>query len=107
MSGRMRCAVTYYSVGRQRPGGVLVSSTREEHVGFHVEDGWLHLHNSEASAPVEDLLHGAREQGRGWCAQAGTPPVCGDGRWGGRNYPEIHVSADDLIAALDPTKETP
>lgn len=122
MSGRIRCMVTYYSVDRQQPGGELISSTREEHVGFHVENDWLYLHNSEASAPVEDLLRNACEEDRGWLAQAGTAPVyvapcpyaprpcgpgcgCGPGDdvggWGGRNYPTIHVGAADLIATLD------
>jgi hypothetical protein len=102
---RIRCTVTRFNVDHDQPGGVLISSTREEIVGCHVERGYLFLHNSAASALVEDLLRGAREEGRGWSAQFGTHPVCINGRWGGRNYPAIHVSAADLIEALDPPKE--
>ena len=92
---RIRCTVTRYRVLED----ALHQDVRVEHTDFHVSDGWLYLHNSSASAPVENLLADARA-GRGWTAQAGTPPVFVEGRWGGRVWPRIHVYAADLLKAL-------
>lgn len=110
---RLRCTVTSYRV----IDGELWEGVEETNTGFRIREGWLYLGNSAASAPVDDLLDGARE-GRGWSAQAGTPPVkvecqadrwgryacCPGGcevGWGGRNYPKIHVSAEALLEALE------
>lgn len=114
---RIRCTVTRYLVifPEDEPNGVLRQHVREETTSARVEhgqsvkiiDGWprvlnrppayLYLDNSEASAPLADLLAAARE-GRGWDAQAGTPPVYVEGAgWGGRNYPRIRVEADALL----------
>jgi hypothetical protein len=101
----IRCVVTRYRVDygpNPHPlEGYLHKTTREEEASFHLRGGWLYLHNSAASARVEDLLRGACE-GRSWTAQMGTPPVYIDGEgWGGRNWPEIKVSSEALLEALE------
>jgi hypothetical protein len=98
------CVVTRYWVDygpNPHPlEGHLHKTTSEEETSFHVHGDWLYLHNSAASARVEDLLTLARE-GHSWCAQMGTPPVYIDGEgWGGRNWPEIKVSSDALLETL-------
>lgn len=101
---RLRCTITRYSAGyssRSPLKSYLTETTTEETTGFHIRDGWLYLHNSAASAHVDELLDGARE-GLGWSAQCGTPPVFFEGRWSGRNWPKIEVSAEALLEALEP-----
>jgi hypothetical protein len=99
----IRCVVTRYRVS-YGPGlsqGYLHGATEEEETSFHLHGDWLYLHNSAASARVKDLLRGACE-GRSWLAQMGTPPVYIDGEgWGGRNWPEIKVSSEALLEALE------
>jgi hypothetical protein len=99
----IRCTVTRYSVDYGPDPhpleGVLTERTREEITSASISptSGFLYLGNSSSCASLKWLLTGARE-GRGWNAQAGSPPVYveGDG-WGGRNYPKIYVEADALL----------
>jgi hypothetical protein len=99
---RIRCTVTRYSADysrdmNERPQGSLVERTTEETTSAEVRGEYLYLGNSAASAPWKKLLAAARE-GRGWDAQAGSPPVYVEGAgWGGRNYPKIRVEADALL----------
>jgi hypothetical protein len=96
---QIRCTVTYYQVvfPDDAPAGVLRKITREETTSAEVRGEYLYLGNSVASAPWKELLAAARE-GRGWDAQAGSPPVYVEGEgWGGRNYPRIRVEADALL----------
>lgn len=86
------CTVTRYAV----VNGRLVETTADEQTSYRINDGWLYLGNSQASVRVESAREMAREE-QEWCAQSGTPPVCVDGHWGGRNYPKIHVGVVELL----------
>jgi hypothetical protein len=90
--GRIACTIERYSVVDNELHRELIHAT----TGYHLKGEWLKLHNCAASAQIDDLLAGARE-GRGWLAQFGMPPVYLDGEWGGRNYPEIRITAEDLL----------
>jgi hypothetical protein len=102
----LRCTVTHYRVDSVTAReGEIVATRRDTTSGYHIRDSgsfetvepYIFLHNSGASAPLSSLFAQARE-GRGWNAQCGTPPVyAADAGWGGRNYPNIYVSADSLL----------
>jgi hypothetical protein len=101
-SGRIGCVVTRYKVQKiheARADYELVQETTAEDTAYRVENDYLYLGNSQASARLEDLEGLARE-GEDWSAQAGTPPVEVDGYWGGRNYSKIVVPASELRRVL-------
>lgn len=86
------CTITHYDV----VDGKLSEITTEETTSYRISSGWLYLDNSAASAWLNDVLRDARA-GRGWTAQAGISQVLLDGRWAGRVWPKIYVSADALL----------
>lgn len=101
---RATIQVTAYSVA----GGSL----RENTVGVDMEvllyrvdraDGpqhWLALANGPQSVQITPESEPELRE-RGWLAQTGTPPVCVDGRWGGRNYPRYEMPASEVCRVLD------
>lgn len=54
---------------------------------------WIYLDGGPCSMPVDRLAGAAN---LGWHVQSGTPPVCIDGEWGGRNYPRIYIPAEQV-----------
>lgn len=109
----IECEVTRYAVVDDR----LVETTELEQTSVHVNDGWLSLGNSSASALVDRLPILVDKYGF-WLAQAGTAPVkvertpecdnpygcCGrvcQAGWGGRNYPEIKVYKAEIERVLE------
>lgn len=95
----LRCRSTYYRVEDNK----LAETTREETTGYLIRKGgrnhepYIYLHNSAASAPVNDLIAGAHKGG-GWMAQVGHPPAYVEGEgWFGRSSSQIYVPADALL----------
>jgi hypothetical protein len=100
--GRIGCVVTRYKVQKiheARADYELVQTTTAEDTSYRVENDYLYLGNSEASARLQ-VLEGLALNEMDWSAQAGTPPVKVDGYWGGRNYPKIVVPASELRRVL-------
>jgi hypothetical protein len=100
--GRIGCVITRYKVQKiheARTDYELVQETTAEDTSYRIENGYLYLGNSEASARVE-VLEGLALNEMDWSAQAGTPPVKVDGFWGGRNYSKIVVPAAELQRVL-------
>lgn len=114
--------ITRYSV----VDGQLDERVSIEQTTAYILRDYLHLSNCAGSAPIESLRRDS-EAGHEWYAQGGTKPVyvdpcpgyieagcqwpCGQacgcglddprGGWGGRNYPEVVVSADEVLRALE------
>lgn len=116
--------ITRYSV----VDGQLDERVSIEQTTAYVLRDYLRLGNCAGSAPVgrlrEDVERGHLKE---WFAQIGTKPIyidpcagyfaagcqwpCGQGcdcgpgdyrgGWGGRNYPQVVVSADELLRALE------
>lgn len=91
--------ITYYSV----VGNALVEATYDEEKELHVYDRdgveWLGFVRGPQSMPFDRIDEAIRNGG--WSAQSGTPPVCVDGRWGGRNYPKMFINVDELQRAKE------
>lgn len=106
--------------------GQIVETTKTEQTSAYIKRDYLHISNCAGSAPVGPLRL-ASQAGHEWYAQGGTKPVyvdpcasyfaagcqwpCGQGcgcgpgdyrgGWGGRNYPQVVVSADEVLRALE------
>ena len=57
---------------------------------------WVSHEHGPQSLPLEGMYE-LVEKGNDWLMQYGTPPVCVEGRWGGRNYPHMVVPHAELV----------
>ena len=90
--------MTRYSVVNNR----LVETVTTPKIGFKITEAvgekWLHFDRGYESMPLARVPE-AIEAG-GWCANAGAPPVCVNGKWGGHVYSKIVVPAESLKILL-------
>jgi len=57
---------------------------------------WVSHEHGPQSLPLKGLCE-LVEKDSNWLMQFGTPPVCVDGTWGGRNYSRMVVPHTELV----------
>lgn len=94
---KITCTVTRYEWDDKTNAYNDVTQAEEARAYVDIgHDGKLWIYLSLGAASISQAnTREAIERGR-WLAQDGTKPVCIDGRWGGRNYPEIWVEGNEL-----------